>query len=77
MYIPAPDDLPGFPGAVRTKPKGGRSRWMDRAGHRIYEWDKQHGTLEVYNDRGEHLGEYNHESGTRIKGAVPGRRISP
>ena len=55
--------LPGFPEAEITSPKtprhdggGLRKRWRDRSG-RIYEWDYQHGTVEVYDRRGRHIGE--------------------
>jgi Cytotoxic len=58
------------------KPKGGRTRWRDGGG-RIYEWDKQHGAVEVYDSRGHHLGEYDHVTGNRLKPADPARRIEP
>ena len=49
---------------------------MDRAGN-IYEWDFQHGTVERYNSRRIHTGEFDHNSGRRIGDAVPGRRVEP
>jgi hypothetical protein len=41
------------------------------------EWDYQHGRIEVYNRRGDHLGEHDFFTGRMIKGAVAGRRITP
>jgi hypothetical protein len=49
---------------------------LDRAGN-IYEWDFQHGTVERYNSRGIHTGEFDPKSGRRISDAVPGRRVEP
>jgi Cytotoxic len=80
-YIPPPETLPGFPGAERVRPKTRvagrrRPRWRDPDGN-IYEWDLQHGTVERYNRRGEHTGEFDHMSGRQIGEAVPGRRVEP
>ncbi|MBI2385006.1 MAG: hypothetical protein HYV14_03220 [Elusimicrobia bacterium] len=44
---------------------------------RIYEWDSQHGELEVYDRRGRHIGVRDPNTGTWIKSAVPGRTIEP
>ncbi|OCT20989.1 hypothetical protein A6E19_18215 [Pseudomonas putida] len=78
-YHQAPDDLIAFPDAKPVKAKssvrgGGklRSRWMDSKG-RIYEWDSQHGRVELYNKQGKHLGEFDSVSGNQTKPAVPGR----
>ena len=68
-YIPPPDSLPGFPDAQlaprKTRVQGGgglRKRWKERKGKkRIIEWDSQHGKVEVYNKKGKHLGEYDHD----------------
>ncbi|HFL1444776.1 TPA: S-type pyocin domain-containing protein, partial [Enterobacter kobei] len=62
--------LPAFPDAKmakkRTPVKGGgtlRSRWKDSKG-RIFEWDSQHGTVEMYDRSGRnHLGEFDPVSG--------------
>lgn len=77
-YYPAPTDLPGFPDAVKVKPKtprtgggGLRARWQD--GKDILEWDYQHGTVERYNKQGKHLGEFDPNTGDQTKDAVPGR----
>jgi hypothetical protein len=80
--VPAPKELPGFPDAWRDKPKtprpggGLRPRWKDADGN-IYEWDSQHGAVERYNKRGEHLGEYDPNTGARRKGPDRTRRVEP
>ena len=80
-YHPAPDVLEGFPDAVEVKFKsrvqgGGpaRKRWKDSKG-RIYEWDSQHGAVEMYDKQGKHLGEYDPVTGVQTKPAKPGRRV--
>lgn len=75
-YVAAPARLLAFPDAVRARPKGGRRRWKDPAG-RLYEWDGRHGTLEVYDPFGRHLGEFDHRTGRPLKPANPRRRIEP
>lgn len=53
-----------------------RERWIDAKGRRIYEWDAQHGELEVYRaSDGEHLGSVDHKTGEQLKPAVKGRSI--
>jgi len=78
-YHPAPKQLTAFPDAAKDKSKnnvqgGGkkRARWKDSRG-RIYEWDSQHGAVEMYDKQGRHLGEYNPETGEQTKPAKPGR----
>ncbi|MET7001567.1 colicin E3/pyocin S6 family cytotoxin [Chitinophaga defluvii] len=57
-YIPPPKSLPGFPDAIREKPKANRKRWRLPDG-RILEWDYQHGKIEMYDKTGRrHQGEY-------------------
>ncbi|WP_052729965.1 colicin E3/pyocin S6 family cytotoxin [Photobacterium halotolerans] len=83
-YIPAPKGsppLPAFPDAVKAKKKtavkgGGklRERWKDKKG-RIYEWDSQHGKVEVYIKNGKHLGEFDHITGEQTKVADPSREV--
>ncbi|MCM5511608.1 colicin E3/pyocin S6 family cytotoxin [Vibrio sp. SCSIO 43169] len=83
-YIPAPKGsppLPAFPDAVKAKKKtavqgGGklRERWKDRKG-RIYEWDSQHGKVEVYTKNGKHIGEFDHITGEQTKDADPSRKV--
>lgn len=74
--------LPAFPDAKtakkRTPVKGGsslRSRWKDSKG-RIYEWDSQHGTVEIYDRSGRnHLGEFDSVTGEQTKPADPTRKV--
>ncbi|MEB0205731.1 S-type pyocin domain-containing protein [Pseudomonas sp. CCC3.1] len=78
-YHRPPLGLPAFPDAFPVKSKssvqgGGakRSRWKDRKG-RIYEWDSKTAAIELYGKQGNHLGEFNHETGEQIDPAKPGR----
>jgi hypothetical protein len=80
-YHPAPDGLTAFPDAVRikfkTKVQGGgasRRRWKDGKG-RIYEWDAQHGAVEMYDKQGKHLGEFDPVTGEQTKPAKSGRSV--
>lgn len=80
-YYPAPLSLPAFPDAksapLKTAVRGGgkkRRRWKDRSG-KIYEWDSQHGAIELYTKQGKHLGEFNPETGEQTKPADPSRRV--
>ncbi|MCY9829489.1 colicin E3/pyocin S6 family cytotoxin, partial [Vibrio chagasii] len=83
-YIPAPKGLPplpAFPDAIKAKKKtsvqgGGklRERWKDKKS-RIYEWDSQHGKVEVYSKSGKHLGEFDHITGEQTKEADPSRKV--
>ncbi|MCS6339765.1 S-type pyocin domain-containing protein, partial [Klebsiella pneumoniae] len=74
--------LPAFPDAkkaqAKTPVKGGgklRNRWKDSNG-KIYEWDSQHGTVEVYDRLGRnHLGEFNPITGEQTKPADPTRKV--
>lgn len=82
-YHSKPESLPAFPEAKqvrgKTRVQGGgyiRPRWVDHQGY-IYEWDLRHGTIEKYNKRGVHLGEFTHDTGVRTKEADPSRRIEP
>jgi general stress protein YciG len=84
-YIPAPKnptDMPAFPNLRRVKEKTSkgagklRERWKDEKGN-IYEWDSQHGTLEKYNKRGNHLGEFDKDTGKQLKPADPIRKVEP
>ncbi|MEI8608345.1 colicin E3/pyocin S6 family cytotoxin [Enterovibrio sp. Hal110] len=82
-YVPAPrgsPPLPAFPDAVKAKPKtsvqgGGkkRARWKDKK--RIYEWDSQHGKVEVYDKNGNHIGEFDHNTGEQTKPKDPKRKV--
>ncbi|MDD2058499.1 colicin E3/pyocin S6 family cytotoxin [Pseudomonas sp. GD03860] len=80
-YHPPPGRLTAFPDAVKadakTRVQGGgaiRRRWKDRKG-RIYEWDSQHGAVEIYDKQGKHLGEFDAETGEQTKPAKPGRKV--
>ncbi len=75
-YIPPPNDIPGINGLKPVKPKGGRKRWQGGDGT-LYEWDSLHGTLEKYDRRGRHLGEYDHVTGAQRKPPDPARSIEP
>jgi len=84
-YHPAPEteEITGIPNLIevkwRTPKQGGggmRERWMDKKKRRVYEWDSQHGELEVYRaSDGEHLGSIDHQTGDTLKPAVKGRNI--
>ena len=80
--VPPPKELKGFPGAYRVSPKtprpggGLRKRWKDADGT-IYEWDYQHGHVERYAPKGDHLGGYDAASGSQVSGAVNTRRVEP
>ncbi|WP_282367409.1 colicin E3/pyocin S6 family cytotoxin [Pseudomonas sp. PS02290] len=82
-YHPPPKELAAFPDAKvaprKTSIKGGgglRKRWKTQAGE-IFEWDSQHGTVEKYNKRGKHLGEFDVETGTQTKSADSTREVEP
>ena len=73
-YHPAPKELVAFPDAVRMRQKGERRRWGSK--NRIYEWDYQHGAVEVYDKQGNHLGEFDAETGDQTGEAKPERKIT-
>jgi hypothetical protein len=80
-YHPPPAGLTAFPDAVKvtgkTKVQGGgglRKRWKDGKA-RILEWDSQHGTVEIYDRQGKHLGEFDAITGEQTKPAQPGRKV--
>ena len=80
-YHPAPNSLTAFPEAksapMKTAVRGGgkkRRRWKDLSG-KIYEWDSQHGKVELYTKQGKHLGEYDPRTGEQTKPADPKRRV--
>ncbi|WP_416235353.1 colicin E3/pyocin S6 family cytotoxin [Nitrospirillum sp. BR 11164] len=80
-HVPPPPSLPGFPGVwqIRSKTRvagaGLRRRWTD--GKRLYEWDSQHGTVEAYNLRGEHQGEFDPRTGKILNGPDRTRTVEP
>jgi hypothetical protein len=73
-YHPAPDKLAAFPNATDARQRGTRKRWVDKK--RIYEWDYQHGAVEVYDKQGNHLGEFDADTGEQTGKAKPERRIT-
>ncbi len=81
-YYPAPKNLNAFPKATRaprkTRTSGGRmrNRWIDDKGN-IYEWDGQHGKVEMYDKRGTHKGEFDPNTGQQTKPPNPTRRVEP
>ena len=81
-YFPAPTELRGFPGAKQAKRKtripgaGLRQRWKLDNGN-ILEWDYRHGTVEMYDKRGNHVGEFDGHTGDRLKPANPDYRVEP
>ena len=82
-YIPAPKEIEGISGLTPAKPKtsvqgggGLRKRWKDKKGN-IYEWDSQHGTLEKYNKRGKHQGEFDPKTGEQTKPKNKKREVEP
>jgi len=82
-YYPAPKGLTAFPNATRatrkTPIKGGgglRKRWKTPNG-KIFEWDSQHGAVEMYDKRGRHLGEYHTTTSEQTKPADNTRKVEP
>jgi hypothetical protein len=53
-----------------------RPRWKMPDG-RIFEWDYQHGTVEGYDARGRHLGEFDPTTGAMRRGPIWGRKVDP
>ncbi|WP_095188948.1 S-type pyocin domain-containing protein [Pseudomonas sp. Irchel 3E19] len=73
-YHMPPKLLPAFPDALPVRKKGHRRRWESKK--RIYEWDYQHGAVEVYNWEGDHLGEFDIQTGEQTGKAKPERRTT-
>lgn len=82
-YKVPPKTLPGFPKAKPARPKTPigpkgkklRKRWKDPDGT-IYEWDYLHGTVEKYDKRGNHVGEF-HKDGGKRNGPDRTKRVTP
>ncbi len=55
-------------------PGGLRKRWK-MSDKTILEWDYQHGEVEMYDKRGNHLGAYDQNTGKQIKGPKSDRNI--
>ncbi|WP_338582537.1 S-type pyocin domain-containing protein [Pseudomonas sp. MAG733B] len=89
-YYPPPDVLPAYPDARvvgrKTAVQGGgglRKRWKTSKGL-ILEWDSMHGTVEMYDSRGNPLGEHDPNTGkptsiSKNKNSKKGkkRRVEP
>lgn len=73
-YHTPPLTLPAFPDAIRLRRKGNRKRWESK--NRIYEWDYQHGAVEVYDKQGNHLGEYDATTGEQTGKSKPERQTT-
>ncbi len=56
--------------------EGGRKIYKDQQENVYYTWDSLHGELEIFNKNGRHLGVADPVTGTLIKPAVRGRKIS-
>jgi len=54
-----------------------RRRWLDEHTGNLLEWDYQHGRIEMFDRRGNHLGEYDPETGEQTKPAEKNRKIDP
>ncbi len=52
-----------------------RTRWKDDDW--IYEWDYQHGHVERYDSRGNHVGGFDADSGDLVSEAISTRRVEP
>lgn len=80
-HHPAPDTLAGFPDAVPARPRtpvqggGGLRRRWEIPGGPVLEWDYQHGTVEMYNRRGRHIGECDPNTGKQLTRPIPTRSI--
>lgn len=54
-----------------------KKTWKSRDGKRLYQWDSQHGDVEIYSAKnGVHLGSADKITGRTIKPAVKGRKLS-
>jgi hypothetical protein len=53
----------------------GRKVWRNTEGTRLYSWDPLHGEIEVFDDRGFHLGAIHAVTGRLIKEADHGKRL--
>lgn len=60
---------------VKLGYKHGNMLWASPDGKRYYTWDSLHGEVEIFNDRGRHLGAADAVTGELLKDAVRGRKI--
>lgn len=62
---------------ILSKRIEGKKTWKSRDGKRLYQWDSQHGDVEIYSAKnGVHLGSADIITGRTIKSAVKGRKLS-
>lgn len=62
---------------ILSKRIEGKKTWKSRDGKRLYQWDSQHGDVEIYSAKnGVHLGSADKITGRTIKPAVKGRKLS-
>ena len=55
--------------------RNGEKVWRSKDKTRLYTWDSLHGEIEMYNDRGIHLGVLEPVNGYAVKPAKKGRKI--
>jgi hypothetical protein len=55
--------------------KFGANRWRSLDGERLYTWDHLHEHIEVFDNRGGHLGVLDAITGIKIGDPVKGRKI--
>ena len=63
-------------GLSQDQAAGALTRWVDADGN-IYERDGRHGTVEKYDPRGKHLGEFDPETGNQRNPGIPNRSVEP
>lgn len=75
-YIPIPKPS-FFDGCIPLlKLIEGKKTWKSKDGKKLYQWDSQHGDIEIYSAKnGVHLGSAD-KSGKPYKGPVKGRKLS-
>lgn len=62
---------------VLSKRIDGKKTWKSNDGKRLYQWDSQHGDVEIYSAKnGLHLGCADKTTGKTTKPAVKGRKLS-
>ena len=75
-YETPPKDIKDvFPNAENSSNKNQRKRWIDGVNGDIYEWDYQHGDIEIYDKRGKHKGSINPKT-KKQKPPVKGRKTN-
>lgn len=61
---------------ILSKRIDGKKTWKSKDGKRLYQWDSQHGDVEIYSAKnGVHLGCADKETGKVTKPPVKGRRL--